>query len=291
MDWSYLDCELGMRQRLSSSAFTMVTRGSPLSTSFRFIRTQIPPRPVLQVMTYLTKSGRAAGTNIETDVAIVRTRENKFYLQRVLPEGEVVRFRIPGLDHMSQATHFETFSIPIIDVSGGVHIPNTLHIEADQEPHRWNDAVLYINMVKAVGKWTRKDKRSQHRELFAHWKESPAKFQDTIPANVGLVLLLAGWGIFRWLYSHSQHRSFFDSDLFYNEDGMVQQSARFAELHPEHTHNDTSNIQLSPGQVGLGHMAFDLNGPESSDMATSNELLWKITHCIYYGHWPKGVRE
>ncbi|RNF03215.1 hypothetical protein TraAM80_05895 [Trypanosoma rangeli] len=68
----------------------------------RGIRTVIAPHPAVTTLVYIDKYGRPICNSTETDVSFVSTRDNKFYLQRVLEGGEVIRWRAPGLDHLKK---------------------------------------------------------------------------------------------------------------------------------------------------------------------------------------------
>ncbi|KAF8289012.1 hypothetical protein TcBrA4_0004660 [Trypanosoma cruzi] len=178
--------------RLSHNTATTSVFGVSLLQS-RGIRTVIAPRPAVTTLVYIDKYGRPLRNSTETDLSLIRTRDNKFYLQRVLEGGEVIRWRAPGLDHLKNVTNFETYTLNEIDEYGGVVIPADLMPTASNDPPSFHDAVYYINRVEAKKKFTRKDRRQWHRRLFAHWKESPEKFLNHSIGAYGMPFLFVLW--------------------------------------------------------------------------------------------------
>jgi hypothetical protein len=110
----------------SSYAQARGLAATALQSQYRGIRTQIPPRSAVTVITYLDRYGNPIKTKDETDLSLIRTRDNKFYLQRVLEDESIVRFAAPGLGMIKNSANFEYFSIAEIDIYGGVVVPADL---------------------------------------------------------------------------------------------------------------------------------------------------------------------
>lgn len=265
------------------------------STALRGIRTVIPPRPAVTVIVYVNHMGKAVRNGTETDLSLIRTRDNKFYLQRVLPNGEVIRWLAPGLDYIKNVTNFDTYSLNEINEHGGVIIPADVLPASPNDPPSYQDAVHYITQVKASKKFTRKDRRLWHRRLFAHWKESPDKYLNHITGTYGMAFLVVLWLVVRGFHSLKNNKPFFDTDVYtkpgeQRHDPWVQLK-RFSEMHPEHELTDMSVTMMSPGQSRLSSARAELRESDFTDPHYHSELWWKVRHCRYYGHWPKGIAE
>lgn len=269
---------------------------SALTISTRCIRTVIPPRPAVTTLVYLNRYGKIVHHG-ETDLSLIRTRENKFYLQRVLENGETIRWLAPGLDHLKNVTNFETYSLSDIDENGGIIIPADIMPTAPHEPPSFFDAVYYIWRMEAIQKFTRKDRREWHRRLFAHWRESPDKYISHSLGTVGVGFLVVLWFLVRGFHSIKNNRPFWDIDVYkpeHQHDGRVDPALRlkkFSEMHPEHEGLDMTVTMLSPGQTQLSSARAELRESDFTDPHYHSELWWKIRHCRYYGHWPRSITE
>lgn len=283
---------------IPSSAGTSFT-SSALHQSVRSIRNVIPPRPLVTTLLYLDSYGRPIRSKAtETPLSLVRTRDNKFWLQRVLENGEVVRWHAIGLSHLKHATSFETYSLNDIDEFGGVVIPADVQPTAPQDPPGFLDAVYYIMRVTPTGKFTRKDRRSWHRRLFSDWRESPEKYMTNIISFYGLPLVFVMWLGMRGAASMRNNRSFWDKDVYtpYGEESTYidpfDRLREFSDRHPEHEgHDDIAVTLLSPGQARLSSARAELRESDHTDPHYHTEFFWKVRHCRYYGHWPKGIAE
>lgn len=261
----------------------------------RFIRKIIPPRPAVTTLVYLSRSGKIVRHG-ESDLSLIRTRENKFYLQRVLENGETIRWLAPGLEHLKNVTNFETYSLSEIDENGGIIIPADVMPSAPHEPPSFFDAVYFISRMVATKKFTRKDRRDWHRRLFSHWRESPEKFVTHSIGTYGIVFLILLWFVVRGFHSIKNNRPFWDVDVYKPEkvDNQVdpwKRLKRFSEMHPEHEGLDMTVTLMSPGQSHLSSSRAELRESDFTDPHYHSELWWKIRHCRYYGHWPKGIAD
>lgn len=260
----------------------------------RSIRTIIPPRPAVTTLVYLNRLGKIERYG-ETDLSLIRTRDNKFYLQRVLENGETIRWLAPGLDHLRNVTNFETYSLSEIDENGGIIIPADVMPTAPHEPPSFFDAVYYISRMEATKKFTRKDRRDWHRRLFAHWRESPDKYITHSLGTYGTIFLIVLWVVVRGFHSIKNNRPFWDVDVYKSEDEMGgdvdpwTRLKRFSDMHPEHQGLDLTIATMSPGQTHLSSSRAELRESDFTDPHYHSELWWKIRHCRYYGHWPKGI--
>ncbi|KAG8344929.1 hypothetical protein ERJ75_001440300 [Trypanosoma vivax] len=266
-------------------------------SSFRCIRTVIAPRPAVTTLAYIDKYGRPVRNGTETDLSLVRTRDNKFYLQRVLEGGEVIRWRAPGLDHLKHVTNFETYTLNEIDEYGGVIIPSEVLPTTASEPPSYHDAVYYINRVTASKKYTRKDRRMWHRKLFSHWKECPEKYLSHSLSAYGIPIVVVLWLILRGFHSVKNNKPFWDVNVYGKTDEEREMNdvwlklKRFSDRHPEHEGLDMSVTMMSPGQSRLSSSRAELRESDFTDPHFHSELWWKIRHMRYYGHWPKGLAE
>lgn len=270
---------------------------SALYTATRGIRTVIPPRPAVTTLVYIDEAGRAARRGEQTDISLIRTRENKFYLQRVLPDGEVVRWEAPGLEYLKNVTNFETYSLNEIDEHGGIIIPADVAPSAGPEPPLFIDAVHYIAGVSATKKFTRKDRRHWHRRLFAHWKESPDKYLNHVMGSYGVVFLVVLWLVIRGFHSIKNNKPFLDANVYgitdedRNRNDPFLRLKRFSDRHPEHESLDMTMTMLSPGQGWLSSARAELRESDFTDPHFHSEFWWKVRHLRYYGHWPKGLAD
>nr|CCC94228.1 conserved hypothetical protein [Trypanosoma congolense IL3000] len=269
----------------------------PYYCSSRCIRTIISPRPAVTTLVYIDKYGRPVRNGTETDVSLIRTRDNKFYLQRVLQGGEVIRWRAPGLDHLKHVTNFETYNLNEIDEYGGVVIPTDVMATAPNDPPSYHDAVYYIHRMEATEKLTRKGRRGWHRRLFAHWKESPDKFLNFSISAYGVPFILLLWLTIRGFHSIKNNKPFWDVNVYGKTDEEIDardpwlRLMRFSDRHPEHEGLDLTVTMMSPGQSRLSSSRAELRESDFTDPHFHSELWWKIRHVRYYGHWPKGLSE
>ncbi|KAG5494315.1 hypothetical protein GH5_02328 [Leishmania sp. Ghana 2012 LV757] len=281
----------------SGSSGSSVVACSCLSLQRAHIRTVIPPRPAVTTLVYLDHSGRAVRTGVETDLSLIRTRDNKFYLQRVLPNGEVVRWLAPGLNYLKNVTNFETYALNDIDENGGVVIPSDVMPTAAHDVPGLRDAVFYMTKLEATSKFTRKDRRRWHRRLFAHWKESPEKYLSHTLGTYGVAFLVMLWVCVRGFHSIKNQKPFWDVNVYGLTDEERERTnpwlrlKRFSERHPEHEGVDMTVTMLSPGQSRLSSARSELRESDFTDPHYHSEFWWKVRHCYYYGHWPKGLVE
>jgi hypothetical protein len=265
-----------------------------LLSSTRLIRTQIPPRPAVTVITYLDHYGNPVKTKEETDLTLIRTRDNKFYLQRVFADESVVRFVVPGLGMIKNAANFEYFSLGDIDLYGGVIIPGDVAPTSHQERPGFHDAVYVIMKCKPTTKFTRKDRRTWHRKLFSHWQEDPEKYQLNTMITALCLLMPIGYLIARhWAYTRrgidpSSNGGLNNSQ---RDDTLWARSQKFAERHPEHLSCISSTVELTPAQQTFSQARSEMRDKDITDPALGFEMLWKFRHAAYYGHWPKGLQE
>ena len=296
-----------MFRRLATSTSGLCTSSSALTcgggaaaavavaASVRTIRTQIPPRPLVTVVTYLDRGGNPIRNRVETELALVKTRDNKFYLQRIMPDGSYIRWRVPGLDKMKNASSFETFSMHDIDEGGGVQIPHEVMPWSRNTPPEYADGILIINRVKSLGKVTRKDRRYYCRELYAALTEHHDKLSIYWKGRALMFGALFVWAAQRAFAAYTNGRSFFDSNV-YSPRGRIDESQerfykfiRFGDEHPEHNTSDHKEYMASPGQVNLGLSRIDLHGQDVHTPDIDSIFAWQVQHMWHYGHWPKRV--
>ncbi|CCW66222.1 unnamed protein product [Phytomonas sp. Hart1] len=290
--------------RLNSSSWGVHTGvgkdAGALYSTRRGIRTVIAPRPAVTTLVYLNNMGTRIRDGTETNISLIRTRDNQFYIQRILPDGEVVRWYAPGLEHLKHVTNFDTYSLNVIDENGGIVIPSDVVPSPPSESAYYLDAIYYINQIQAVRKFTRKDRRRWHRKLFMHWKESPEKFVNHTIGTYGMASLVILWVLIRGFHSLKNKKSFWDADV-YNSHGRTETERqkkdpwlkikRFSDCHPEHEGMDLTVAMFSPGQSRLSSARAELRESDFTDPHYHSEFWWKVRHCRYYGHWPKGIAE
>lgn len=265
-----------------------------IAVQHRCIRTQIPPRPVHTVLCYLDRIGSPVKNRVETNLAIVKTRQNLFYLQRVMDDGSYIRWRVPGLDRMKHATSFEAFSMHDIDEDGGVEVNKELVPWGGCAAPDYLDAIYQINRVEPIGKLTRKDRRFWHRRLFAQTEESTDKYVMYWASRAVLALAFGGWLLQRITSAYINDKNFFDSDVYVKEGEAGKLSAfdkyiSFKDLHPEHNYKDMSLQMMSPAQDTMMVSRSDLRGTDVLDAESSSPFMWQLRHLSAYGHWPKPI--
>lgn len=262
---------------------------SPAAT--RAIRTTLPPRPAITVITYLDHFGNPVKTKDETDISLIRTRENKFYLQRVFQDESVVRFLVPGLEMIKNAANFEYFSFQDIDVYGGVLIPAEVFPTSCHDRPGFGDAVWVMMKCKPTTKFTRKDRRAYHRRLFSHWTEDPEKYKMryiTLFANIALV---GGYLLTRYIWGQERGIPFFGDNRNIREDDLWARAREFSDRHPEHLYNVSSTANFSPAMTDYAWNRIEIKAAENMDPTMQYEILWKMRHLQTYGHWPKGILQ
>jgi hypothetical protein len=271
---------------------SLVGRGVAATAQRASIRTQIPPRPAVTVITYLDRYGNPIKTKQETDLSLIRTRDNKFFLQRVMVDESIIRFAAPGLGMIKNAANFEYFSIQEIDVYGGVVVPNDLMpVPAHERPY-FHDAVHVMMQVKPVKKFTRKDRRIHHRKLFTHWEANPEKYRFAFMFNAVFTLTICSWVLINVV---SLERP--DDPLEPNnagpqrhENSIFTYADNWMKRHPEHNTIFSSTIDFTPGQLEYVQRRSE-SMDSDTDVTTGIEWIWKLRHARTYGHWPKGIRE
>ena len=263
--------------------------------SARSIRTQIPTRPEVTVLLYLDSHGTQSRHNRVTNISLVRTRDNKFWLQRVLPGGETIRWRAVGLDVMKHATSFESYNICDIDENGGIVIPTEVRPTCQGDPLSFFDAICTIQKMQSHAKFTRKDRRQWHRRSFAHWSETPEKYATHILGSYGVLGIIVLWVVVRASHAYTNNKSFWDNDVYTKggerEYETIKQINDFAKTHPEHEISERKMVPMSPGMDKLGGARAELRESDYMDPHSHSELWWKLRHAYYYGHWPKGLKE
>ncbi|EPY26451.1 hypothetical protein AGDE_11311 [Angomonas deanei] len=275
---------------------TLAQEGSLLHST-RGIRTVIPPRPVTTVIAYVSRGGYAIRDREESDVSLIRTRDNKFYLQRVLETGEVIRWRAPGLDYLKNVTNMDTYDLSEINDNGGVIIPADVMSTTPNDPPNVLDALDYIRKVKPTAKLTRKDRRHWHRQLYSHWSESPEKYFSHTVGTYGAAFLFVLWVVVRGFYAIKNDKPFWDVNVYGKTDEERVKTdpwmrlKRFSDNHPEHESFDFRPIMMSPGQAQLSSARAELRESDFTDPHFNSEFWWKVRHMRYYGHWPKGLAE
>jgi len=268
------------------------------STTLRRIRQTVPPRPEVLTLAYLDKLGRPC-KGVKSNLSLIRTRDNMFYLQRILPDGEVIRWRCLGLENMKQATSFESYSIHAIDANGGVIIPTNVRATSQSEPLGFLDAVTDIRHLQTAPKFTRQDRREEHRQLFSHWSESPEKYSLQIFQAYVVPLMVLTWLLVRGFNAYRNNKGFWAVDVYDSDDPLVQRkridiqqrAMQFDEKHPEHGVLERGVIAMSPAQERMMLARSELRGTDAMDPHMTNEIVWKMRHAWYYGHWPKGLLE
>lgn len=269
-----------------------------LLQSRRAIRSVLPPRPLVTTLIYLDPYGRAVRSKTqETPLSLVRTRDNKFWLQRVLPDGEVVRWAAIGLDRLKHAVNFETYTLNEIDEYGGIIVPHHVMPSTITDAPPYHDAVHLMMQVSGTEKMTRKIRRQYHRKIFAHWKESPDKFFSKWMDMYALPMVLAIWVLVRCFYSVKNQKSFFDMDVYTSDKdkraapvSAFQRLIEFSDNHPEQEGYDFRMLtMISPGMSRLSSARAELRESDVTDPHFNSELFWRLRHMRYYGHWPKSI--
>lgn len=257
----------------------------------RSIRTLIPPRPAVTVVMYLDQYGNPIRNKDETDVSLIRTRENKFFLQRVFDDESVVRFACPGLSVIKHAQNFEYFTVGDIDIHGGAILPSDVWPTTAHDRPMLQDVVHVLSRSRPTTKFLRKDRRAWHRRLFAHWEESPEKFRFHLVNYVGAMLCFVVYVVTRYFYyCDTKQITFWNTEgRQIREDGYWGKARRFSDRHPEHQTTDLSPVQLSPAQNVFMRARSELRTNEVSDPGSGMGWMWKIKHTFNYGHWPKDI--
>jgi len=277
----------------SFASFLACTSSSAVATSSRrSIRTLTPPRPLVTVISYLDHYGNPVKTKQETDLSLIRTRDNKFFLQRVFDDESVVRFACPGLAMIKNAANFEYFSMQDIDVYGGVLIPSDVFPSAAHDRPCFHDAVYVIMRCQPTAKFTRKDRRAWHRRLHAHWEEDPEKYKFQFMSTFTLFAVACVYFGFKYINAAQRGVPFLNEDAVpFQADSYWAKAARFAERHPEHLSAMATTLHFSPAQAEYIQARSEIRGSESIDPSMSMEFVWKVQHLKQYGHWPKGLAE
>lgn len=268
-----------------------------INCGVRFIRTVIAPRPMATTLMFIDEAGRCVRNGAESDMSFIRTRDNKFYLQRVMPNGEVVRWLAPGLEVLKTITNFETFSISSIDDYGGIIVPADVIPTSSFEPMCFHDAAYHMRKIQPHKKITRKDRRFWHRRLFADWRESPDKYANEVIGRYGIVGLLCVWLVIRGFHSLKNNKPFWDMNVYGKTDAEMDRTnqllrlKKFSDRHPEHALTDPIVAMLSPGQTRLSSARSELRETDFTDPHFHSEFWWKVRHAYYYGHWPRGLGQ
>ena len=256
------------------------------------IRTVLPPRPNHTVIAYLDHYGNPLKSRQETDLSLIRTRDNKFYLQRVFHDESVVRFPAPGLAMIKNAANFEYFTLTDIDLYGGILVPFDICPSLPQERPTFHDAIYIIMRCHPTDKFTRKDRRAWHRRVHSHWSENPEMHHANYLAYYITIFITGVWVLLRYINSIWRGVPWLDEDqLIMRDDSFWSKAARFAERHPEHTIVLASTLNFSPGLNTYNQARAELRSSESMDPNMTWEWLWKLQHWKQYGHWPKGLLE
>ncbi len=292
-----------LRSRSSIMAVTSATSSSApstttLCTSARSIRSVVPPRPLVTTIMYLDGYGRAIRSKTqESPLSFARTRDNKFWLQRVLPDGEVVRWRALGLDRLKHAVNFETYNLNELDEYGGVVVPMEVFPTVANDPPPFQDVVHMMMKLHASQKITRKVRRSWHRRLAVHWKDDAQKYYMKISETVFFPILVIIWFFNRLAHSIMNKKPFWDHDVYHADgaDNRIDPIARlkkFSDTHPEQDgYDDRMITMLSPMQSRLSSARAELRESDVTDPHFHSELWWKLRHMRFYGHWPKSLMD
>jgi len=256
------------------------------------IRTQIPPRPAVTVITYLDRYGNPIKTKQETDLSLIRTRDNKFFLQRVMEDESIVRFAAPGLGMIKNAANFEYFSIQEIDVYGGIVVPNDLMpVPAHERPY-YHDVINVMMKLRPVKKFTRKDRRIHHRRMYMHWEASPEKHRFATGFNAFFALSVFSFIVINVVRLESPDDPLEPANAGprRSENSVFTQADNWARRHPEHNTIFSATIDFTPGQLEYVQRRAE-SMDSDTDVTTGIEWVWKLRHARTYGHWPKGIRE
>ncbi|EPY30944.1 hypothetical protein STCU_03759 [Strigomonas culicis] len=165
------------------------------------------------------------------------------------------------------------------------------------EPPGYRDALHYLSKVEATTKFTRKDRRYWHRQLYSHWKESPDKYLHQTLTSYGLAGLVCLWLVVRFFHSVKNQKPFWDINVYGQTDEAREKAdpwlrlKRFSDTHPEHEGLDLRVTMMSPGQSNYSNARAELRDSDFTDPHFHSEFWWKLRHLKYYGHWPKGLAE
>lgn len=269
---------------------TLALATSP-HAALRSIRTQIPPRPGVTVIAYLDHYGNPIKTKEETDLSLIRTRDNKFFLQRVFADESIVRFPAPGLGMIKSGANLEYFSLNEIDIYGGIIIPSDVAPTPHTERPGFHDAVQIMMQCSPTTKFTRKDRRAWHRRIYANWEEHPEKYQVASLHNGMLALVVAVFCLLKYNSWKRENDPLTGTGYRIEEDeGMWKRAKNFGKRHPEHSYNISASVDFSPAQLDYIYSRAE---PTYSDHDSSvgMEFFWKLRHAKSHGHWPKGLRE
>jgi hypothetical protein len=256
----------------------------------RPIRTVLPPRPNHTVIAYLDHYGNPIKSRQETDLSLIRTRDNKFYIQRVFHDESVVRFPAPGLAMIKNASNFEYFSLTDLDLYGGVLVPMEICPSLPSERPSYHDAVYIIMRCHPTDKFTRKDRRAYHRRMHAYWAESPEQYHTNYVMMYGCLLVLGVYLSLRWLNNVYRGVPWYDEDHLFNRDDNVWSKAyRFARNHPEHMNILPTTLNFSPALESYSQTRAEIRQAESIDPSMQWEWVFKVQHLKQYGHWPASL--
>ena len=257
----------------------------------RSIRSRIPPRPKAVILCYVDHYGNPMKNRQETTISLIRTRENKFYLQRIFDDGSVERWPCPGLEMMKGVTSFEHFSISDIDEYGGVTIPQGIApsgMGGGDKP-TYLDAVRILSECEPLRKFTRPERRAFHFRCMGPTSETPFKHKVHQAAQI-----LAGSAFIMLLLNRIVSRGGKNMNPFAPSqelDVYTRRLKEFGDMHPEHGRVEHFPAVISPGQMEKAQRSVHEDWEEVTDTYTGRELLWKIQHAWTHDHWPKGMNE
>eukprot|EP00760_Papus_ankaliazontas_P018771 PhM_4_TR17636/c0_g1_i1/m.82352 len=261
--------------------FTFATRG---------IRSRVPPRPQATVLCYLDHYGNAMRNRQETTISLIRTRNNKFFLQRIFDDGSTERWPCPGLEMMKGVTSYEHFSLSDIDDYGGVLIPHGVAPAAAWDRPSFLDAVRIMAKCQPMRKFTRGERRAYHASLYGPDEEHFLKSRIHFIMNcafICIVVMVIGSRIY---FREPGERNLFGPGTARNHVSVRIED--FANRHPEHMNNvEHFPTLVSPKQILLAQQSMAKDFDEITDVYTGREFLWKAQHAWNYGHWPKGINE
>jgi hypothetical protein len=265
----------------------------------RAIRTQVPPRPVATVICHLDQYGNVCRNGDETDVALIRTRQNEFFLQRVFPDESVVRFPVPGLAIIKNQANMEYFNLGDINLYGGVLLPDEVrshrfNVQSDASD-QFHDALRTMQTVRTTEKLTRKDRRANFRDEVAHWRESPNQFMHKVVLPLLLACVAIPWLCFRYLSSSVGPDG---APLYWND--RVQNAAidtllrGVPETGPVRTPEDYP-VDMTPGMADFldKRQTAELLDEETTAV-TEDPLVtmyWQAEHLQAHGHWPRPLSD
>ena len=276
----------------ASASACVVSVAAVMTASSQSIRTVMPPRPNHTVIAYLDHYGNPLKSRQETDLSLIRTRDNKFFLQRVFHDESVVRFPAPGLAMIKNASNFEYFTLTDIDIFGGILVPFEICPSLPSERPTYHDAVYMIMRCHPTDKFTRRDRRAWHRRLHAHWSEIPEQHNSNYMIYYLLIIVFLVYLIMRYINTVWRGVPWIDEDqLTHRDDSYWSKACRFAERHPEHMIVLPTTLNFSPALNQYNQARAELRSSESMDPTMTWEWLWKLQHLKQYGHWPKGLLD